>query len=318
MYIDATKFDYSKFSYPDAARLVDRDKEAARAAYRKWIEDSAANIVDRQWEINDIGAVERVGDFIKLLKEAEFTYALGAYTSTIAMVGVCAEDLCRFFADSAGHNMDNLSQYERVRALHRLNLITPAVLEKFDVIRKLRNDCLHFNAGFKQKASSDLKPDALQALNTLKAIYAEIVGALDYRTIDSSTVLALVDVISKEAASTGSGAPGPDGALARTRNLFAGVFGFDMSMNSAQPVYSTSMFEVLDLDPDDEPPELSLRELGSGMIVIVDLTAHEADSMQAQGIGNGNIVSATLMSIPNELQTTGLWRLWSPVKKLCD
>jgi hypothetical protein len=91
-----------------------------------------------------------------------------------------------------------------------------------------------------------------------------------------------------------------------------------MSMNSAQPVYSTSMFEVLDLDPDDEPPELSLRELGSGMIVIVDLTAHEADSMQAQGIGNGNIVSATLMSIPNELQTTGLWRLWSPVKKLCD
>ncbi len=87
MYIDATKFDYSKFSYPDAARLV-----------------------------------ERVGDFIKLLKEAEFTYALGAYTSTIAMVGVCAEDLCRFFADSAGHNMDNSSQYERVRALHRLNL----------------------------------------------------------------------------------------------------------------------------------------------------------------------------------------------------
>jgi hypothetical protein len=319
MYIDATKFDYSKFRYPDAAQLVARDKEAARAAYKKWMADNAASIVDRQWEIDDIGAVERVGDFIKLLKEAEFTYALGAYTSTIAMVGVCAEDLCRFFADSAGSPMDSLTQHNRLRALRRLNLITDAVLQKFHVIRELRNDCLHFNAGFKQKTGAELGANALEALNTLKAVYAEIVGVVDYTAIDSSKVLALVDVITKEAAGSGGpGSPGPDGALARTRNLFAGVFGFDLSLNNAAPVYNTSMYEVLDIDLETETPEASLRDLGSGLIVVVDLTESDVKAMQAEGISDGNLVSATLMSVPNELQTTGIWRLWSPMKKLSD
>lgn len=74
MYVDAKKFDYSRFSYPDADRLIERDKQAARIAYKKWIEEGVSAIVERQWEIDDIGAVEQTGDFIKLLKEAEFTY----------------------------------------------------------------------------------------------------------------------------------------------------------------------------------------------------------------------------------------------------
>ena len=71
MYIDSRKFDYGKFSYPDADRLVERDKQVMRDAYRKWMDSNVEEIVERQWEIDDIGAVERVGDFIKLLKEAE-------------------------------------------------------------------------------------------------------------------------------------------------------------------------------------------------------------------------------------------------------
>jgi len=106
MYIDSKKFDYKKISYPDADRLIERDKKVAQNAYREWLNSSVEDIVERQWEINDVGAIEQVGDFIKLLKEAEFTYAIGAFTSSIALIGICAEDLCRFFSVSAGYNLD--------------------------------------------------------------------------------------------------------------------------------------------------------------------------------------------------------------------
>ena len=117
MYIDSRKFDYSQFESSEARKLTKRDQSFTKDVYKKWIEDNLDEIVERQWEINDIGAVETVGDFVKLLKEAEFTYSIGAYISSIALIGVCAEDLCRFFSVSAGHNLDDKSQYLRTKKL---------------------------------------------------------------------------------------------------------------------------------------------------------------------------------------------------------
>lgn len=313
MYVDAKKFDYSRFNYPDADRLIKRDKEAARIAYKKWMEEGVSAIVERQWEIDDIGAVEQTGDFIKLLKEAEFTYALGAYTSVVSLVGVCAEDLCRFFANSAGHNLDSLTQDNRIKELVRLNLISQAIGSQLHTVRRLRNDCLHYNAAFKQKDAAALKTDALASLNAIKAVYAQIMGVIDYRNTDASKTFAMINAITEEASANGQTA---ESALARTRNVFAAAFGFDLSMNSARPVYNTSMFTVLDVDSEGDPPEISLREMGSGMIVIVDLVASEIEDIQAHGIEDGDLVSASLMSVPNELEVTGLWRLTGPIRLL--
>jgi hypothetical protein len=124
MYIDNKKFDYRKFSYPGADRLIAQD------AYREWLNNSVEDIVERQWEIDDVGAIEQVGDFIKLLKEAEFTYAVGAFTSSIALVGICAEDLCRFFSLSAGHNLDSQNQFNRVNILLSLGAISQEIADK--------------------------------------------------------------------------------------------------------------------------------------------------------------------------------------------
>ena len=316
MYIDARKFDYGKFSYPDTNRLIERDKQAARDAYRRWMDANVAEIVERQWAVVDIGAVERVGDFVKLLKEAEFTYALGAFTSAIALVGVCAEDLCRFFATSAGHNIDGESQSTRVERLRRIGAITNATAERFDVIRKLRNECLHFNAGFKQKDVIALQEDALAALNSIKGLYAEIVGVVDYKKIDAEKFHTMVDAILHAGAGPGLSGLGVDSAMSRTRNLFGSVFGFDMSMNNARPVYNTSMFTVMDIDGDCEPPELALRDMVVGVPVIVDLTLSDLQAIRSAGIGKGDMIAATLMSIPNEQELTSIWRLWSPLRKL--
>ena len=43
-------------------------------------------------------------------------------------------------------------------------------------IRKIRNDCLHYNQDFKAKNSDELKTDALSVLNNLKSILKSILG----------------------------------------------------------------------------------------------------------------------------------------------
>ncbi|RAJ96428.1 DUF4145 domain-containing protein [Aliidiomarina maris] len=317
MYIDSKKFDYSKFSYPDASRLVERDKQFVKEAYQKWVKDSVDEIVDRQWEVDDLGVVEQSGDFAKLLKEAEFTYSLGAYTSTISLVGVCAEDLCRFFANFAGHNLDSLSQFNRVNQLVSLGAITQGVADKFHAIRGLRNDCLHYNEGFKQKDSAALKGDALTALNSLKCVYGEILGVVDYSTVESSKFLEIFSKIADEAASSDPGKLGIEEATVRMRNVFASAFGVDLSMNnSGRPVYKTSIYQVEGIDPDGEPAELSLRDMANGLIVIIDLTAGDLRKIEGEKIDEGSIVAASLTSVPNNLEITASWRLVGDVRKV--
>jgi len=316
VYIDAKKFDYEKLGISDAERLVKRDKDYARESYQKWINGAVNDIVERQWEVNDIGAIEQVGDFVKLLKEAEFTYSIGAYTSAIALVGVCAEDLCRFFANSAGHNLDSQTQHNRVNRLQVLGVISQDIADKFDLIRRLRNDCLHFNAGFKQKDSAALKADALNALNSLKSVYADIAGVVDYATVDSSRFSEMISVITREAASNDADALGADDAVARTRNLFGNAFGIDLSMNDSSPVYRTSIYKVQEVDTEFDPPEITLIDMTSGFPVIVDITKSEIIDIQDDNISEGDVVAATLMSVPNKLELTGSWRLWSKIRKM--
>lgn len=317
MYIDSKKFDYSKFSYPDAARLVERDKQFVKEAYKKWMADSVDEIVDRQWEVDDLGVVEQSGHFAKLLKEAEFTYSLGAYTSTISLVGVCAEDLCRFFANVSGHNLDALSQFNRVNQLIALGAITQDVADKFHAIRGLRNDCLHYNEGFKQKDSDALKADALTALNSLKYVYGEILGVVDYSTVESSKFLEIVSKIAEEAAGADPGQLGMEEATARMRNVFASAFGVDLSMNNAgRPVYKTSIYQVEEIDTDGKPAELSLRDMTNGMIVIVDLTAGDLSKVEGAEVDEGSVVAVSLMSVPNNIEITTSWRLVGDVRKV--
>src|SRR5690606_25200654 len=106
----------------EVQKAIDRDKKFAQEEYNKWFTSNITNIVDRLWEIDDICVVEKVGEFVKLLKEAEFTYSVGAYKSTIALIGVAAEDLCRFFATASGHNLDSLTQSDRIDKLYNIGL----------------------------------------------------------------------------------------------------------------------------------------------------------------------------------------------------
>ncbi len=317
MYIDARKFKYPSPLSNEDQKAIDRDKKFAQEAYSKWFTSNISNIVDRLWEIDDIGVVEKVGEFVKLLKEAEFTYSVGAYKSTIALIGVSAEDLCRFFATASSHNLDSLLPGARIDKLYKLGLFDTKVKNDFHEIRKLRNECLHFNAGFKSKSDQDLKSDALIALNKLKSIYARIIGVTSYDSLDSTKLITILDGVLGEAlAGNHDGVANLNDAMIRARNIIAQATGIDISINLGNnPVIAWSKYRVDDIDFDAHPPEITLEDVRTGMAVIIDLTDKDVSKFKDAGLHEGDEFSAPLVSVTNGLGLSVEWRfLAAPIK----
>lgn len=313
MYVDARKHDYTHLSLSDAEQAIARDKKYAKEMYIKWFESNVEQVIERLWEIDDVGIVEKIGEFIKLLKEAEFTYSLGAYKSAIALIGVSAEDLCRFFATETGNNLDKLTQYDRIDSLHNKGLIDKQTSEQFHEIRKLRNDCLHFTEGFKKKSETSLKDDAQKAINLLKVVYARIIGATSYNSIDASKLIKIIELIAHEGASGSSdNVVNSEDAVIRFRNIFSKVTGVDLSINlGSQKVLKFSVYQVNEIDLEIEPFEITLIDMTNGMVVIVDLTKEDIDHIQQIGISEGNKIMAALYSVTNGLGITEAWKFVS-------
>lgn len=314
MYIDARKFKYPEPLTSEDKAKQDRDRRQAAKSYQAWIEDHCHEMVDRLWEIDDIGIVEQVGAFVRLLKEAEFTYSLGIYRSAIALIGITVEDLCRFFADLSGHNLDRTSQYQRINDLEALGLVSSSDAALFHRIRGIRNDCLHFNASFKAKSDSDLKAEALSTINDAKQIYANLIGVTAYNRVNGAKLADITSRIAEEA-STGVpvGAKDLNEAIMRTRNIFAEVTGIDLSLDlGGQPVITWSLFRINTIDLDSQPAELDLVDLRNRMVVIVDLTEEMIEAITAAQLCEGQNVFAAITSVTNAMGFTAEWRLVSP------
>jgi len=313
MYVDARKHDYTHLSASEAEKAIARDKKYAKDAYIKWFESNVEQVVDRLWEIDDVGIVEKIGEFIKLLKESEFTYSLGAYQSAIALIGVSAEDLCRFFANETGNNLDKLSQNDRIDSLHKKGLLDKQTSDQFHEIRKLRNDCLHFNDGFKKKSEASLRSDAQKAINLLKAVYARIIGATSYNSIDANKLIDIMDAVAHEGASGNSdNVVNSEDAIIRFRNIFSKVTGVDLSINlGAEKVLRFSVYQVDEIDLRMEPPEITLIDIANGLPFIVDLAKLDIDHIQQIGISEGDKIMAAVSSETNGLGMTAAWRFVS-------
>lgn len=313
MYIDARKISTTTQTAAEKAR----DKLHTEKIFEAWFKSKSSEFAERAWEINDIGIAEKTGEFIKLVKEAEFTYSLGAFQSSIALIGVAAEDLCRFFADLCGESTDSLSQNDRVNRLFSSGLINAQTKDEFHKIRHLRNDCLHFNQCFKAKSDENLKSDALLAINTLKKIYAAIIGVSDYKSIDLTKLMKIIEIIASEASKNSNDIKGIADAQLRTRNILHAVTGVDLSLNLGnERVVAYSIFDVLEIDLYMSPPEITLKDRTNNGIVIVDLEARDINILNDLNIKTGDTVYAGLESVTSGLGTSDYWHFtFGPIKQ---
>lgn len=310
MYID-----FKKFSYPNPLSESDklkikRDKKFTQDSYISWFNENSEQFITRLWEIDDIGFIEKTGAFIKLLKEAEFTYSLGAYLSAIALIGICAEDLCRFFSSEKHQSMENLSQFERIEKLKSIKFINEHLASDFHEIRKLRNDCLHFNHGFKSKPEDELKKDALQAINKLKKIYKQILGQNDEKFDLEKYNKSLLGIINTQPI---TGIPSDGMRSLAIRNLLHEATGIDISINEGNKyVTHEGFFKVLDVDIEFTSPELTLQIENCPAYTVIDLNKNDIKTITDQKISENDYIYAVIYSKTTGLGATEIWNFLTP------
>lgn len=302
MYIDFHKYNYELVSNEQIENYKNRDKESYKSLLKKWLDENLEQIVERKWEIEEIHYLKNISDFIKLVREGEQLFEFGFYTGCISLVGVASEDFCRYLSVHLGKpEYESQNQYNRLNNLKSDGLISDSTHTLLDSIRQIRNDCLHYNQNFKQKNRSELKIDALNALNNLKRTLKDLIGEErgDYHT-DLNSVIS--GISSRENIKTN------EEIAIKVKNAVSHLLKFPIAFDPSSKVQvKTSIFKILEVDEDFD--EISLQDLSNKMIVIVEFPKEEREYYQNKKLKINDTVSATLTSIIDKNGLTAEWTI---------
>ncbi|MEM0576566.1 hypothetical protein [Flavobacterium polysaccharolyticum] len=308
MYINFHKYNYSLLSNDEKSDYELRDKNAYKEVLTKWFNENLIDFIDRKWEIGEIHYLKQIGDFIKLLQEAENLYELGFYTSCTALIGVSAEDFSKYLSLQNNKNEHitiigrrggtiDVSQYNRLKLQLSENIISQNSYDLLDEIRSIRNDCLHYNQNFKQKPQNELKNDALKVLNNLKIVLKEIIG----NNIDPNDFEILLDETFKHENSRNF-----EELIWKHRNMFSHLLNFHIAQApDVKIVNKYNIYKVRDLD--DEEIDLTEFNPQGFPTVFVDIDEKGKELIKKEKITIGDIVVAKIYSNVDINGQTSLW-----------
>lgn len=299
MYIDYIKNDYSDKTESERSDYINRDKKHLGGLIQERIANDIDNIIERWYELNDVGYIADNEKFLYLLKEAEQLYCFSYYTGTVAIVGIASEEYCRYLV-SKNNISDVDRQVDRIDKLEQLKIISDAQKADLHNIRKIRNDCMHYNTSFKELSQNQLKDYALEMLQSYKSCLSSLSSDLqiDYDKIQKN-LLTSRDRTFKD-------------FLYRSRNIEKKVNNIDLQIDPriSNLVY-TSRYYVAEIDVDTSKfKEMTLVDIHRmGLSVVVDLTLPQADSIMEMKIEEGNIIVATIFSTVTTLGQSEEWHL---------
>jgi hypothetical protein len=262
--------------------------------------------------IDDISYLASVSDFIRLLKEAETLFEFGFYTGCIALTGISAEDFTKFLSSNLGReDLVDESQYRRINTLKSETLITESIHSSLDVIRNIRNDCLHYNQGFKQKGSGELKTDAIQVLNEFKKILRDLIGEprLSPEKAFNNFLKVMGEVTKQSVSENYESVKSPEDMNLKLRNASSILLGMPTAFHpNTEIVVFSGIYTVAEVDLDNEPPEITLEDASNGLPVIVDLEEDDKHLLKKEGIKEGDIVQARIRSEVSKIGQTAAWK----------
>lgn len=299
MYINFHKYNYSIIDKDKQDEYIERDKKAYLKVLDEWFNLQRDMFVERKWEIDEIHYLKEIDSFINLVREAESLYELGFFTSCIALVGVSAEDFSKYLSlrnNRQDHitalnrqgRMRDVSQFDRLQLQLNEQMINQTVYDFLDDIRKIRNDCLHYNNDFKQKDKDQLKQDAITSLNNLKQVLKEAIGT----EIDASDFKELSNELIKQ-----MNADNFEETVWKHKNMFSHLLEFPVTQDpDIEKVTKQGLYRVLDVDDD----EVTLQELeslcGANLVVYVDIDSHGRNLLDSNNLVTGDYVYAQVYS----------------------
>ena len=307
MYIDFHKYNYDLVPNQDKAKFEERDKAAYKKVLSKWIESKADEMTSRKWEIEEIEYLSEVSDFIKLIREGESLYELEFYTSCIALIGVSAEDFLKYLTVKLGKTQyENQTQFNRLNNLLSDGLISQDIYDLLDDIRKIRNDCLHYNQNFKQKDEAELKSGSIKVLNDLKSVLKTILGVAN-----ASSPNEYLDIIKELANPDSEDAKNFDEVKMKIRNASSHILKFPMAFEPERKiVVKEDFYLVREIDETNKETTISAVLYAVGAHVVVELTDELIDHINNLGIKENDTIYAVVYSQPNQFGMTEEWNFF--------
>lgn len=299
MYINFHKFNYDIVEPSKKNDYEQRDKSAYLKVLEDWFLENKGGFATRKFEIEEIYYLKEIDSFINLVREAESLYELGFYTGCIALVGVSSEDFSKYLSLKNNHQNHitgvnrrgdsyDVSQFNRLKLQKNESLIDQNSYLLLDDIRKIRNDCLHYNHDFKQKDKAQLKIDAITALNNLKQVLKNIIGT----AIKASDFMELSNELMKQ-----MDARNFEEIAWKQKNMFSHLLNFSTTQDpSIQTVVKRNIYKVVEMDE----TEVDLKELeiihNTSFVVIVDIDEKGKSLLDSKAIQVGDFVFAEVYS----------------------
>ncbi|MCC3372164.1 hypothetical protein [Cohnella sp. REN36] len=299
MYIDFVKNDYSDKSESEAAQHIEQDKIHLGKIIQERIRNEISEIAERWYELDDIGYYKINERFFDLLKEAENLYSFGYYIGTISVIGITSEEFCKYMASNNNIQDTDLKQIDRLKLLKSRNVISRATFRHFNTIRAIRNDCVHFNVNFKRLSQDELKERAIKAINCYKAGLKETI---------SPEELPVDEVLEKLISNTRLSF---EDFKLRQRNIYKIKNGIDLKIAPGIKNLSfTSNYYIAEIDiTTDLFKEMTLFDIETGGIVVVDLTLPQVKMIEEMQLEVGNVILATLLSRVSSVGQSEEWFL---------
>jgi hypothetical protein len=299
-----------KYSSASVKSEVPKYKEFIKDDYKSylsnWFNSNIENFVLRKWEIEEIFYLNKISDFIKLLREAEHLYEFGFFIGCISLIGISAEDFSKYISLEAGRlehivkNNDPVNQNDRLNFQIKEGLINDESLKSLDNIRRIRNGCFHFKNEFKLKNINELKSDALQVLNDLKIVLKNQIGC----PINPDDFEELFDQSFDEVHSRSI-----DELTYMHRNMFSQIFNINVAHNpKTKKVIKCEFFRIGKLTQD----EIYFAELLGGEYIntiSINLNNKITEILDKQNLSEGDEVIATLVSEIDPLRRSSVWMI---------
>lgn len=300
MYIDYLKNDYSGKTEREKEEYIKRDKRHLGGEIQERITNDIGNIVDRWYELDDIGYIPKNEKFLYLLKEAEQLYCFSYYTGAISIVGIASEEYCRYLVNK--NNLTDVDkQIDRINKLADNNVFDEEIKKVFHRIRSIRNDCMHYNISFKNISDNQLRNYALEILKLYKKCLSIL--TVDMRTNYEKFTEEMF--ISKEMTFREF--------LYRNRNIQKHINNIDLQIDpKINNLLFTSQYYIAEIDIETNVfKEMTLVDIDRGIlpIIVVDLTLPQSDMIKKLRLEKGNVIIATIISTVSSIGQTEEWHL---------
>ena len=284
---------------PLSATEIAADKQALVATLMADISSKKTEIVDRLYEIDDIGAIDGLDDDdVESIEEAEQLYANGCYKGCIAMCGLIAEALCKRIA-SNNHLSSSMDQNTRINTLCQNGYIDSSTKSLLHTIRLNRNNCIHLNTSFTSATETDRKNMALTSINSLKQVFSKLFSH------PTDVLKIIADKVSASKAVT------QDQMSQIIRNSMSKVEDHNITVGDISIMTKTIIAQILEIDIHGSNfKEMTITDFAKPFpSVVIDLTYAQADELDNKKIQEGQILLMTIISKVSSRGMTETWHL---------